>query len=103
MIYFFDSSIRTIFIAILFGYKGVLQLLSLLLAFRTRSIKVKGLDDPKFIVSTVYITTIGLVVITMATFVLRAYLNIYTAIVCIALFLSTVVILGLVFIPKVRT
>ena len=103
MIYIFDSTVRTVFIAILYGYKGLLQLIALLLAFRTRSVRVKGLDDPKYIVSTVYITSIGIVVIAMATFALREYLNVYTAIVCIALFFSTAVILGLVFIPKVNT
>ena len=100
-IYLLDSPVQKIFIAILFGYKGVLQLIALLLAFRTRNINVKGLDDAKYIISTVYITTIGIVVIAMTFFVLREFLIVYTAIISLTLFFATAVILGLVFIPKV--
>lgn len=101
-IYFLDSSVQKIFTAILYGYKGVLQLIALLLAFRTRNIHVKGLDDAKYIISTVYITTIGIVVITMSFYVLREFLIVYTATVSFTLFFTTAVILGLVFIPKVK-
>lgn len=101
MIFLHNSSIRSTFTTILFGYKGLLQLIAILLAFRTRNIKVKGLDDAKYIISTVYITTIGIVLIMMASFVLREYLNGYTATVTFSLFFSTGVILGLIFIPKV--
>ena len=100
-IYLLDSPIRSIFRAILYSYKGVLQLIALLLAFRTRNINVKGLDDAKYIISTVYITTIGIVVITMTSFVLREFLIVYTAIMSLTLFFATAVILGLIFIPKV--
>ena len=102
LIYFLDYPVQRIFNAIIFGYKGVIQLIALLLAFRTRNIKVKGLDDAKFIISTVYITTIGIVVIAMAFYVLREFLIVYTATVSLTLFFTTVVILGLVFIPKVK-
>ena len=102
VIYFLDSSAQKIFIAVLYGYKGVLQLIALLLAFRTRNINVKGLDDAKYIISTVYITTIGIVVIAMTFYVLRDFLNVYTATVSLTLFLVTTVILGLIFVPKVK-
>ena len=103
MIYLNESKIHYIFIAILYGYKCLLQLIALLLAFRTRNIKVKGLDNAKFIISTVYITTIGIVLIAMASYLLREYLNIYTAVMTLSLFFSTSVIIGLVFIPKVSS
>ena len=100
-IYLLDSPVQKIFVAILFGYKGVLQLIALLLAFRTRNINVKGLDDAKYIISTVYITTIGIVVIAMTFLVLREFLIVYIATISLTLFFATAVILGLVFIPKV--
>ena len=103
MIYVNESSIHYIFTTILYGYKGLLQLIALLLAFRTRNIKVKGLDNAKYIISTVYITTIGIIIIAMASYLLREYLNVYTAVVTLSLFASTSVVLGLVFIPKVST
>ena len=101
MIYLHESLIHKVFVGILYGYKGFIQLIALLLAFRTHDIKVKGLDDAKYIISTVYITTIGIVIITMTIYVLREYLNISTATIALTVFFSTTVILGLVFIPKV--
>ena len=88
--------------AVLFGYKGVLQVLALLLAFRTRNVKVKGLDDSVYIAASVYVTSIVLTVIIVSTYTLRAYVNAYPAVVGMGLLLGTTTILGLVFIPRVR-
>ena len=87
--------------AVLFGYKGVLQVLALLLAFRTRHVKVKGLDDSVYIAASVYVTSIVLTVI-VSTYTLRDYVNAYPAVVGMGLLLGTSAILGLVFIPRVR-
>ena len=88
--------------AVLFGYKGVLQVLALLLAFRTRNVKVKGLDDSVYIATSVYVTSIVLTVIIVSTYTLRDYVNAYPAVVGMGLFLGTTTILGLVFVPRVR-
>ena len=88
--------------AVLFGYKGVLQVLALLLAFRTRNVKVKGLDDSVYIAASVYVTSIVLTVIIVSTYTLRDYVNAYPAVVGMGLLLGTSAILGLVFVPRVR-
>ena len=88
--------------SVLFGYKGVLQVLALLLAFRTRNVKVKGLDDSVYIAASVYVTSIVLTVIIVSTYTLRDYVNAYPAVVGMGLLLGTTTILGLVFIPRVR-
>ena len=87
--------------AVLCGYKGALQVLALLLAFRTRNVKMKGLDDSVYIAASVYITSIVLTVIFISTYTLREYMNSYPAVVGLGLLLGTTVILGLVFIPLV--
>ena len=87
---------------VLFGYKGVLQVLALLLAFRTRNVKVKGLDDSVYIAASVYVTSIVLTVIIVSTYTLRDYVNAYPAVVGMGLLLGTTMIVGLVFIPRVR-
>ena len=101
MIYLHESPVHKVLVGILYGYKGIIQLIALIMAFRTRDIKVKGLDDAKYIISTVYITTVGIVITTVTLYVLREYLNISTATLTLTIFFSTTVILGLVFIPKV--
>ena len=93
---------HVVFIGLLFGYKIILQVIALYLAFRTHDIKVKGLDDTKCIITAVYITTINTVVFTMAFYALREHLNTYTAVITICIFISTTMILGLIFIPKVK-
>jgi gamma-aminobutyric acid type B receptor len=101
--YFFyicESDGQVVLYAILFGYKGILQVLALLLAFRTRNVKVKGLDDSVYIAASVYVTSIVLTVIIVSTYTLRDYVNAYPAVVGMGLLLGTTMILGLVFIPR---
>ena len=88
--------------AVLYGYKGLLQLIALLLAFRTRKVKVKGLDDSKYIAAAIYITSIVLAVTTISTYTLMDYVNVYPAVVGMGFLLGTTMILGLVFVPRVR-
>ena len=87
--------------AVLFGYKGLLTIFALFLAFRTRKIKIKGLDDSKYIAASIYVTSIVLAVIVVSTYTLRDYVNTYPAVVGIGLLLGTTFILGLVFVPRV--
>jgi gamma-aminobutyric acid type B receptor len=99
-LYVCESEMQVVLYAILFGYKGILQILALLLAFRTRNVKVKGLDDSVYIAASVYVTSIVLTVIIVSTYTLRDYVNAYPAVVGMGLLLGTTMILGLVFIPR---
>ena len=87
--------------AVLFGYKGLLTIFALLLAFRTRKVKIKGLDDSKYIAASIYVTSIVLAVIIVSTYTLRDYANSYPGVVGIGLLQGTTIILGLVFVPRV--
>ena len=99
--YVHESNVHKIFLGLLFTYKIVLQLIALFLAFRTNDIKVKGLDDAKYIITTVYLTTISMVLVIMTFYLLKGYLNTCTSMLTLLIFISTTTILGLVFIPKV--
>ena len=101
-LYVCESEGQVILYAVLFGYKGLLQAIALLLAFRTRNVKVKGLDDSVYIAASIYVTSIVLAVIIVSTYTLTDYVNTYPAVVGMGLLLGTTVILGLVFIPRVR-
>ena len=63
--------------------------------------KVKGLNDAKYIAVIVYITTIVLSVTLVTSFALSSYVNIYASINSTGIWASATVILGLMFIPKV--
>ena len=79
-----------------------LQIIALVLAFAIRKVKVKGLDDTKFIVVTIYVTSIVLALIILAIYSLKGVINGFAALFCTGFLVGTTVILGLVFVPLVR-
>ncbi len=87
--------------SILYGYKGVLQVASLVLAFQVRKVKVMGLNDAKYIAGAVYVSSIILAVILLSTFSLIEYVSVYPAVICFGLLVGTTSILALIFVPKV--
>ena len=101
-LYVCESDGQVVLYAVLFGYKGLLQALALLVASRTRNVKVKGLDDSVYIAASIYVTSVVLAVIIVSTYTLMDYVNAYPAVVGMGLLLGTTAILGLVFIPRVR-
>ena len=100
-IYICDSTARSIFLAVLYGYKMVLQIIALLFAFSIRKVKVKGLNDAKYIAAAIYVTSIVLAVIIVATYTLKDVVNGFAALFCTGFLVGTTFILILVFIPIV--
>ncbi len=102
--YFYTCSSRSrnITLAILYGFKGVLQAVSLLFAFQIRKVKYKGLNDAKYIAGAVYMSSLMLVTIMVSTFLLeKSYINFYPALFSFSLLVGATSILLLVFVPKV--
>ena len=92
---------RAALFGVLYGYKALLQVTALILAFRTRKVKVKGLDDSKYIAASIYISSIVLAVIIVATYTLTDYVDVFPAVEGAGFLLGTTMILILVFVPKV--
>ena len=101
VLYICESKGQVVLYAVLFGYKGLLQVIALILAFRTRKVKVKGLDDSKYIAAAIYISSIVLAVIIVSTYTLMDYVNVYPTVIGSGLLLGTTMILALVFVPRV--
>ena len=85
----------------LFAYLAVLQILGIMLAFQTRKVKVKSLQDSTFVTANVYISSIVIVVFILITFALRTYINAYSGIFASGILVLTTTFLALTFIPKV--
>ena len=81
----------------------VLQILALFLAFAIRKVKIKGLDDAKYIGAAIYVTSIVLAVIIVATYSLKDVINGFAALFCTGFLVGTTVILILVFVPLVSS
>lgn len=92
---------RGVVIILLYISKILLQVTSLILAFRTRKVKVKGLDDSKYISAAIYVTTIVLPIALFASLTLRRHINAFPALVGGAHYFGATAILLLVFVPKV--
>ncbi len=96
------STSRDVTLGILYGYKAVLQVVSLFFAFQIRKVKVKGLNDAKYIVAAVYVTSIILAVIIVSTYSLVEFVNIYPVVFGLSILVGATAILLLVFVAKVR-
>ena len=75
-------------------------MVGILLAFQTRKVKIKGLNDSKVVAIIIYISSIVLVALALVTFALRTYVNIGTGVFVAGIFTLTTIFLALIFIPK---
>jgi len=73
----------------------------LFLAFETRKVKIKSLNESRFIAMSIYGAVIVSIALTPIGFVLENYPNVQYGIIGITILLSTSLILGLVFVTKV--
>ena len=76
-------------------------MVALLLAFMTRKVKVKGLDDAKYIAAIIYITSIVIAVITVREYSISQYINAYAVVFSTGILAAPTCVLVLVFIPTV--
>ena len=100
-VYVCRSQSRFITLGVLYGYKMVPQVVALICAFSIRKIKIKGLDDAKYIAFSVYITSLVTAIVIVITYTLDDYINFYASIFCAGFFIGTTLILGLVMVPPV--
>ena len=102
-VYVCDSTAEDISVALLFFYKVVLQIVAALLAFRlrTQKVKVKGLDDARYVIAAVYICSLAIVLAIVSVFAFVRYLNAFAMAFSVEIYVASTSILALVFIPKV--
>ena len=96
-----DSTSRTIVVYVLYGIKGLLQIIALIFAFSIRKVNVKGLDDSKFVIASVYVGNIGLLIGLVGSYGMNNYDN-STIVTFTAFLIATTSILLLMFMPKVK-
>ena len=73
------------------------------MAFTTRKVKVKGLNDTKEIYTIIYINTVIITMLIVTEFALRTHQDAYIALFGLSIFLEASLFLALMFIPKVKT
>ena len=95
-------NLRTVTLAIIYGTVVILQICALFMAIKTRKVQIKGLNDAKYIAAIVYLASFGSLIQLIATFTLRNRVNTYPVVVATSVVLVTMIMQGLVFIPKVH-
>ena len=85
----------------LYSYLAILQVSALVLAFKTRSVEIKMLNDSKEISAIVYITSVVDVELIIVNIALSDYGNLLTFFYHGGVLIGTTVILSLVYVPKV--
>ena len=84
-----------------FGYKALLQIAGVFMAFHIRKIKIKALNDSKEIAAIIYINNMVLVLLIVTVFLLEEYHNVYAALFGFTVFIQATLFIGILFIPKV--
>lgn len=81
----------------------VLQLCALYLAFQTRKVKVKGLNDAKYTATVVYFTTIIMFLSIILTFTLPNNITTYNITITygVGIWICSTMLLAIMFVPKV--
>ena len=92
---------RDITLGILLGYKTILQIVAFALTFSIQKVKLKGLNDAKYIAVAVYVTNSVMAIAFVTFYLLKGFLNLYAALFSLSTLFGTTAILALIFIPKV--
>ena len=100
-VYICTSNTVLIWQGIVFGYKALLQIIAIFLAFGTRKVMIEGLNDAKYIAGIIYVTSIVLAVLIVSFVTLEVYLSALAAVYSTGFTVLATLIMGFVFIPKV--
>ena len=81
---------------------GLLQVAAVILAFITRRVKIKVLNDSKSVAVIIYTTSVVLVALVIISFTLDSYVVVQEILFSGGIMLATTVILVFIFVPKVN-
>lgn len=88
-------------IIVILVYTLLTQLAAVFLAFRTRNVKIKALNDAKYVALIIYITTFFIIIMIVCAYLLNDRLNADGAVFGGMLYIFTTIVLSVLFIPKV--
>ena len=93
--------VPSMWLALEYGYLIILQIIALFMAFKTRKVKIKLLNDSKSVATIIYITSIDIVALIIITFALDTYTVLVEAMFSAGLIIATTTFLAFSFVPKV--
>eukprot|EP00731_Ephydatia_muelleri_P028159 Em0019g1032a len=94
------SSSEPYWLSILFGYKVLVQVTGVILAFKIRTVQIKDLNDTKETSAIIYITSLLLAIVIIVTLTLGDYQDIDGSAYGFGICTSTTLVIAFTFVPK---
>uniref|UniRef100_A0A672SU29 Gamma-aminobutyric acid type B receptor subunit 2 n=1 Tax=Sinocyclocheilus grahami TaxID=75366 RepID=A0A672SU29_SINGR len=98
-----ENTHMTIWLGIVYAYKGLLMLFGCFLAWETRNVSIPALNDSKYIGMSVYNVGIMCIIGAAVSFLTRDQPNVQFCIVALVIIFCSTITLCLVFVPKFVT
>ncbi|XP_048376912.1 gamma-aminobutyric acid type B receptor subunit 2 isoform X4 [Stegostoma tigrinum] len=98
-----ENSHMSIWLGIVYAYKGLLMLFGCFLAWETRNVSIPALNDSKYIGMSVYNVGIMCIIGAAVSFLTRDQPNVQFCIVALVIIFCSTITLCLVFVPKLIT
>lgn len=95
------ETLATIWIGLILFYVVFFQIVGLILAFQTRKVKIKLLNDSKYIAAMIYVSTVSVLVNAIALFIDSTLLNIVEVLFSGSLLAASTIFLAMAFLPAV--
>ena len=92
---------RIIWLSVMFVYKGILLIIGICLAFETRKVNIRHLNDSKLIGMAVYGIVVLSVALSVIGLLLETHVNAFYEVIGGLIMLGNTSLLCLIFIPKV--
>ncbi|XP_043491897.1 gamma-aminobutyric acid type B receptor subunit 1 isoform X1 [Polistes fuscatus] len=96
-----ESEHNSIWLGLIYGYKGVILVFGLFLAYETRSIKVKQINDSRYVGMSIYNVVVLCLITAPVTMVIASQQDASFAFVALAIIFCCFLSMALIFVPKV--
>ncbi|XP_013144269.1 PREDICTED: gamma-aminobutyric acid type B receptor subunit 1 [Papilio polytes] len=96
-----ESEHNTIWLGVMYGYKGLVLVFGLFLAYETRSVKIRQINDSRYVGMSIYNVVVLCLITAPVTLVIASQQDAAFAFVSLAIVFCCFLSMALIFIPKV--
>ncbi|GLV38004.1 metabotropic GABA-B receptor subtype 1 [Carabus blaptoides fortunei] len=96
-----ESHNNTVWLGVVYGYKGLVLVFGLFLAYETRSLKVKQINDSRYVGMSIYNVVVLCLITAPVTMVIASQQDASFAFVALAIIFCCFLSMALIFVPKV--
>ncbi|XP_021935592.1 gamma-aminobutyric acid type B receptor subunit 1 isoform X2 [Zootermopsis nevadensis] len=96
-----ESENNNVWLGVMYGYKGLVLVFGLFLAYETRSIKVKQINDSRYVGMSIYNVVVLCLITAPVTMVIASQQDASFAFVALAVIFCCFLSMALIFVPKV--